>query len=280
MKVFIITDIEGVSGVNGRKASEVGNNIINTDEACRLLTEEVNAAVEGLVEAGADEIHVWDGHGGSNSIRIETLHPAADLFVSGGDLAPITYINSSYDAAIQLGAHAMMGVSDGFLHHTFNSHGIVNMWLNDILIGEIGAVGLQCAYFNVPTILVAGDVAGCQEAKAFFDGVETVAAKKAFSRYTVQNYNPARVREALKVGAEKALRKRDEFRVKKLEGPYELKIQLMCPNMADNYEKAGAERLDHCAIKLRSDDLLDLFAQRVGWAPGTHNRKFKIKGQK
>jgi len=66
MKIFIVTDIEGISGINGRKADEVGNKIINTDVACRLLTQEVNAVAEGLIEAGADEIHVWDGHGGSS----------------------------------------------------------------------------------------------------------------------------------------------------------------------------------------------------------------------
>jgi len=46
--------------------------------------------------------------------------------------------------------------------------------------------------------------------------------------------------------------------------------------MADNYEKAGAERLDSVTVLLRSDNFLDLWAQRNGWAPGTHNKKFGI----
>ena len=277
MKVFIITDIEGVSGVNGRNAENVGNKIINPDVACRLITEEVNALAEGLAEAGATEVHVWDGHGGSNSISIEHLHPAADLFVSGGDMAPVTYIDSSYDAAVQLGAHAMMGVTDGFLHHTFNSHAVVNMWLNGAPVGEIGIVGLQCAYFGVPTILVSGDSAACREAKDFFGKVETVETKKAFGRYTVQNYNPARVHGMLKESAEKALLEKNKFPLKKVNAPFELKIQLMCPNMADNYEKAGAERVNHTTIVLKSDDFLDVWAQRLGWAPGIHNKKFHIQ---
>ncbi|MDD5599448.1 MAG: M55 family metallopeptidase [Victivallaceae bacterium] len=276
MKIFIITDLEGVSGINGRKADEVGNKIINTDAACRLLTEEVNAVVEGLLEAGADEIHILDGHGGSNSIQIENLHPAAELFISGGDLAPVTYIDSSYDAALQIGAHAMMGTGNGVMHHTFNSHGVVNMWLNGELIGEIGIEGLQCAYFGVPTILVSGDLAACHEAKAFFGKIETVETKTGISRYTVRNYNPVRVRQKLKEGAKKALLAKSDFPVKNLNGPYEIKVQLMCPNMADNYEKAGAERLDQSTILLKSDDFLDVWAQRNGWAPGVHNKKFNI----
>lgn len=275
MKIYIITDIEGISGVNGR-ADSIGNKIINTDVACRLLTEEVNAVVEGLVEAGAGEIHVLDGHGGSNSIQIENLHPSADLIISGGDLAPITYINSSYDAALQIGAHALMGTRDGTLHHTFNSHGVGNMWLNGKLIGEIGLIGLQCAYFGVPTILVSGDVAACHEAKKFFSEIETVDTKKGISRYTVQNYNPVRVRQSLKECAKKALLVKDSFSVKNIKGPYELKLQLMCPNMADNYEKIGAERIAHSTILFKSNDFIDVFAQRVGWAKGVHNKKFNL----
>ncbi len=277
MKVYIITDLEGISGVNGCKADEVGNKIINTETACRLLTEEVNAVVEGLVEAGAKEIHVWDGHGGSNSILIEYLHPSADLFTSGGDLAPVTYINSSYDAALQIGSHAMIGTRDGVMHHTFNSHAVVNMWLNGEPVGEIGIIGLQCAYFGVPTILVSGDIAACREAKDFFDEVETVETKAGISRYSVLNYNPVKVRRNLKEGAKKALLAKSGFPVKGLNGPYELKVQLMCPNMADNYERAGAERLDHSTILLKSDDFLDVWAQRNGWGAGIHNKKFKIQ---
>lgn len=278
MKVFIITDLEGVSGVNGR-SDGIGNKIINQDTACRLLTEEINAVVEGLVDAGADEIHVWDGHGGSNSVQIENLHPAADLFVSGGDLAPVTHINSSYDAALQIGTHASMGTTAGVMHHTFNSHAVINMWLNDKLIGEIGIVGLQCAYFGVPTILVSGDSAACREAEDFFEEVEVVETKTGISRYTVRNYNPVRIRQELKERAKKALLAKSIFPIKSFDRYYELKVQLMCPNMADNYEKAGAERLDQSTIILKSNDFLDVWAQRNGWAPGVHNKKFNIRNR-
>ena len=280
MKILIITDIEGVSGVNGRRADEVGNKIINTDVACRLLTQEVNAVVEGLIEAGADDIQVWDGHGGSNSIQIENLHPAADLFISGSDLAPVTYIDSSYNAAVQIGAHAMMGVCDGFLNHTFNSHGISNMWLNGKLIGEIGVQGLMCAYFAVPTILVSGDKAACCEAEEFFGKVKIVETKRGISRYSVQNYNPVKIRQNLKESAKDSLLKKEEFTAKNISAPYALKLQLMCPNMADNYEKNGAERVDHSTVVLKSNDLIDVFAQRMGWAPGIHNKKFMIQHSK
>lgn len=273
-----MTDLEGVSGVNGSKADEVGNKIINNDAASRLLTEEVNACTEGLLAAGAREIIVVDGHGGSNSILIERLHKEAKLVNLGSGLLPVSCgLDKSFDATIQVGVHAMMGVADGFLNHTFNSHAVVNMWLNDEPIGEIGIEALVAAYFSVPTILVSGDSAACRESINFLGHLETVETKIGISRYSAINRSPEDVRTELKVKSQKALKNLKQFKIKKVKPPFKLKIQLMCPNMADNYEKAGAERVDHTTIVLKSNDFLDVWAQRLGWAPGVHNKKFNIQ---
>ncbi|MDO9464939.1 MAG: M55 family metallopeptidase [bacterium] len=276
-KVYVMTDLEGPSGVNGRCADTgIGNKIINEETACRLLTEEVNAVVEGLSNAGAKEIIVIDGHGGSNSIHIENLHPKAELKIYGGGVTPITCVDASYDAALHIGAHSMIGVKDGFMNHTFNSHSCSNMWLNDMPVGEIAIFALLCSYFGVPTILVSGDRAACREAKEFLGKVETVETKIGLSRYSVINKNPVKVREELRQTAKQALENRNSFPIKNIKHPYRLKIELMCPNQADAYEKKGAKRLDHQTVLIESKDFMDLWAQRVGWAPGIHNARFNI----
>ena len=269
MKVYILTDLEGVSGVIGR-SDGIGNRIENKDESDRLLTEEVNATVQGLVDAGADEIVVADGHGGSNSIRIESLHPKASLLRAGGDLFPPSWsIDETYDAALHIGAHAMMGVRDGFLNHSFNSHAITRLELNGEAIGEIGIMALLFARFGVPTILVSGDRAACREARTFLGSVETVETKTGLTRYGSIDRNPEVVRRDLADGAARALREIDKVPVKQLSPPYDLRVGLMCPNLADPYEKRGAERLDYLTVRITSDDFLDLWAQRNGWAPGS-----------
>ena len=69
MKVYVMTDLEGVAG------------IINFDDygtpkgryyetARELTTNETNAAIEGLIEDGAKEILVVDGHGMELSILL------------------------------------------------------------------------------------------------------------------------------------------------------------------------------------------------------------------
>lgn len=278
MKVFIMTDLEGPSGVNGR-SDGIGNKIVNETAACELLQGEVNAVIEGLMRGGATEIVAWDGHGGGNSLNINKLHEAASLGSFGGDIAPVTLLDGSFDAAIQVGAHALQGTAEGYLNHSFNSHAVADMRLNGMRIGEIGITALMASYFNIPTILVAGDTAACLEAKDFIgeDNLITVETKKSISRYSVVNLNPVKIREELTIKARKAMEQASKMKPKKIASPYEYKIQLMCPNAADYYEKLGAERIDHQTIILRSNDFLDLCAQRLGWGAGVHNKKFGIK---
>src|SRR5690349_18544134 len=61
-KVFLLTDIEGVAGVVSFEHQTYPTGRYY-DRAQRLLTAEVNAAVEGLRESGVEEILVADGHG-------------------------------------------------------------------------------------------------------------------------------------------------------------------------------------------------------------------------
>lgn len=77
MKVYLMTDLEGVAGVmNSVDYCYVGSKYY--DLAKELLTKEVNAAIDGFFAAGADEIVVQDGHG-EGGINITLLDPRAKL---------------------------------------------------------------------------------------------------------------------------------------------------------------------------------------------------------
>jgi D-amino peptidase len=72
--VFLITDAEGVGGVCRQDQTDPNN-----AELKQLLTGEINAAVEGFLAGGADEVLVWDGHDGSQTLSTLTIHPRARL---------------------------------------------------------------------------------------------------------------------------------------------------------------------------------------------------------
>ena len=140
MRVLIGTDIEGVAGVVSF-ASQTGQDSKYYEDAKKLLTAEVNAAINGLLESGADDILVVDGHG-CGAIEFESLHPAAKL-LHGRPLGAKeiqSQVIASYDVTIMIGQHAMAGVQTGNLNHTQNSSSIDYYKLNGKKIGEIAQV--------------------------------------------------------------------------------------------------------------------------------------------
>src|SRR5437773_12004404 len=77
-KIFIVTDMEGVGGVNNADEQLLPGQR-RYEETHRLLTGEVNAAVAGALDAGASEVVIWDGHDGSRSLAIDEIHLSAKL---------------------------------------------------------------------------------------------------------------------------------------------------------------------------------------------------------
>ena len=105
MKIYISSDIEGVAGVITPQQGQPGNG--EYERARRLMTEEVNAAIEGALEGGATEILVNDAHGPMTNLLPELLHPAAELIQ--GKPKPLNMfcgLDAGHAAVFCLGYHA------------------------------------------------------------------------------------------------------------------------------------------------------------------------------
>src|SRR5512132_1686995 len=95
-RIFVVTDMEGVGGVNSADEQLLPGQR-RYEESRRLLTGELNAAVEGALAAGATEVVVWDGHDGSRSLSIDEIHPLAKL-IQGKPTPPNYYLSDrAYD---------------------------------------------------------------------------------------------------------------------------------------------------------------------------------------
>jgi len=84
VRIHVISDIEGVAGIVRR--GQVGGDLPLYQEARRLYTEEINAAVRGAKSAGAKEILVMDCHGAGgdydfNSLVADLLDPDCEFVV-------------------------------------------------------------------------------------------------------------------------------------------------------------------------------------------------------
>ena len=243
MKVLIMTDLEGISGVDTIDMIDEANVELNRFARERLMAD-LNAAVAGCLDAGADEVYVVDGHGGGNNFYPELLHPAAKQ-VRGlcvGELkAWEDIIRTGCDAYLEVGCHAMPGTLNGFLDHCQSSRSWYNNKINGRCCGEIAQGALFAGAFGVPFVMMSGDDAACLEARAFLGNIETASVKTGIGRNRARciplDEAEARIREA----ACRGVQRRSEIRPYKVTMPMEIRLELYRSDMAD----ALCERYPH-----------------------------------
>lgn len=262
MKIYLMTDMEGVAGVT------------NFDDWCQpegryyelgkeLLTEEVNAAARGFFDGGATGVLVADGHG-HGGISPALLDPRVEL--SRGWVGPYPFgLDGSFAGAAWVGQHAKSGSEFAHLAHTgwFNC---LEDRVNGVAIGEFGEMALCAGELGVPVIFAAGGLAFTGEAAALAPGVETVAVKRGVTpgtgdectaeEYARRNLGavhtaPAGARQRIYEGARRAaarLAAGEQFTVVRLDPPYE-RVVKMRPT-ADQPAKTVTSRHDSSVIGL------------------------------
>src|SRR5882762_9135945 len=175
-KVFMITDMEGVDGVFNSELQCIPFQSPRFEESKKLLTGEINAAVDGLLEGGATEVVVWDGHDASRTLSTLDIHPKARLLM-GSPVSSTLELDSSYSAVIFVGQHALAGAEKGILGHSYDSQNIQNIWVNDRATGEIGAEVMLAGTFGIPVVMLAGDTAACKELRQLVPQAECAEVK-------------------------------------------------------------------------------------------------------
>src|SRR3972149_4167921 len=121
MKLLLSCDMEGISGIVNWEQVTPG-----TDEWKRgrkLMAGDVNAAIDGAFEAGADAVTVSDAHWHARTLELEELDARAHL--SSGSPSPFSMLQGiddrpRYDGVAFIGYHAMAGAKKGVLCHTWS----------------------------------------------------------------------------------------------------------------------------------------------------------------
>jgi D-amino peptidase len=184
MRIFISADMEGITGLVDADDVQPGGR--DYERGRRAMTEDVNAAVRGALQAGATEIVVNDAHGPMRNLMSDTLDPAARL-IRGKPKAMgmIEGLTPDFDALICVGYHARAG-AHGVLSHSFMGHEIEDMWLDGRATGEIGLVQATAAALGVPLAALTGDDAACAEAADWHPPIATVPVKYVRSRFAAE----------------------------------------------------------------------------------------------
>jgi D-amino peptidase len=222
-KIFIVTDMEGVGGVNNAEEQLLPGQR-RYEESRRLLTGEVNAAVSGAFDAGASEVVIWDGHDSSRSLSIDEIHPRARLIQGRNTPADYYLSEKLYDGIMFVGQHAMAQAKGGVLAHS-QSFNVENIFLNGTPVGETGQVAASGGYFDIPVIMLAGDQAACEEMLALQPKAETVAVKRLLGKDSTLSLSHAEAKAQIQAAARRAVARIKEFAPWKIEGPVEMKIE-------------------------------------------------------
>lgn len=231
IKIYVNTDLEGISGVFKFSQTREKDTPLNI-QACEYFMGDVAAVVRGLRDGGATDIVVLDGHG-SQSVIPHLMEPGAK-YITGRPrpgAGNLSALDSSFTAMVLLGFHAMMGTPDGVLNHTQSSRTENRYWYNGVESGEMAQSALIAGYYGVPVIMVTGDEATTREARKFFgNNIVTVAVKKGLSREAAILYPFEETRQALYEGAKRAITVIPSGKPYKTDTPVRVRMQYLNPD--------------------------------------------------
>jgi D-amino peptidase len=204
MKVLISADMEGSTGVTAVKDVTPGEAAY--ERFRRLLTADVNAAVEGALAGGATQVWVTEAHDRMRNLLIQELHPGAEVI--RGDHKPhsMMFGFDLCDLIFFIGYHARAG-EPGVLAHTFRG-AFVAVEINGVPCSEARINAALAGERGRPVGLVTGDDVICAEAEQAFPGVKTAAVKYAIDNFCARCLTPdvtaSRIYEAARAALEDA----------------------------------------------------------------------------
>lgn len=250
--VFLITDAEGVGGVCRQEQTDPKDS-----EMRQLLTGEINAAVEGFLAGGADDVLVWDGHDGSQTLSTLTIHPRARLLM--GALGPTMLMERRFAAVAYVGQHSKANVRGGIMAHSYSSLGIQNMLLNGKPVGEIDVIAAMAGHFGTPVIMLSGDQAAANELHEIVPQAELAVVKEGLGRLTCISLSAIAARDLIRDAARKSVAKINSIQPYRVTGPVTLQIEYTTRNSlaVDSESRPGAEVLDDRTIRFRGKDIVE-----------------------
>ena len=259
MKILISTDIEGVAGVFHAEQVRAGNG--EYERARAWMTAEANAAVQGTIAGGAEEILVNDSHGGFRNLLPDGLDERARLVLGKPRyLGMMGGLEEACDAVFMIGYHSR-SQGRGILAHTINSFAFARVVINGMELGEAGLYGALAGELGVPVILGTGDDVFIEETRDTFPGAEWVQTKVAHGQGSGITLSPAASRRAIAAAAESAVRNFKRGGDKKavpfrIPAPIECRLQTQSSALADLFCMwPTLDRVDGVTLRFTTDSM-------------------------
>lgn len=258
LKIYISADMEGVVGVvTGEQLGPQGFEYARFRE---FMTQEVNAAIEGALAAGATRIVIGDSHGNGQNLLIEKLR--SDVLVVRSWPRPLGMmqgIDETFAGAIFLGYHTGTTNLEGVRAHTLSSARIADIRLKGVSVSEAGINAAIAGHFNVPIIMVSGDDAVVKETTALLGNIEGAVVKWSSGFHSAKTMTPAASYTLIRETARKAVSRIRDFKPYKLAGPIQLDVRFKNyrPSEVLSYLSI-VERPDSHSIRFVGKDIIEI----------------------
>jgi D-amino peptidase len=252
--------MEGVAGIARDEQTDPSSALHAAGR--HLLTQEVNAAIDGALAAGVQEVVVSDGHWTCVNVIADELHERAEL-VSGYPrrLYMAEGLGPGFDAAFFVGYHASVGTPDAILDHSYADPRVVTeVRLGGVPQSEGSLTGYLCGTFDCPVALFTGDAAAVAQMHEFVVEIEGVVVKEGLARQAARSLHPRVARERIRTGARRAIERLSNIPAMRLDGRVELEVDLATTPMADSCERVPCvRRLGPRTVGYASDEYVDVY---------------------
>ncbi|MFJ8066648.1 M55 family metallopeptidase [Psychrobacillus sp. NPDC096426] len=264
MKIFISADMEGISGVATNQQLKTPSEY---QRFRKLMTADVNAAIEGAFNGGVTEVVVADGHGNMSNILIEDLDTRARL-VSGNNrvMCQLEGLDDSFDGILFVGHHGREGGSDvAVISHTLAGICVNEMKINGHVVGETEMNTYAAGAFGVPPLFISGDDAYVNEVLETLPHVEAAITKRAVDRFAAELIHPEIAREQIRQKVEVAVRNAASQKPVALVGPITFEIEFKGSQQAKmtttipSVELTGPKK-----VRFTCDDMITAYKQMWG----------------
>ena len=274
MKVFVSVDMEGISGLV--RWADVSSTGIDFARNRRLMTLDANAAVDGAFAGGASEVIVEENHGVEDLciLLMDEIDPRCRVIRGAGRPGATTMagLDASVGVVLLVGHHGRAGSFPGIMAHTISYGGFKLVRLGGDPIGEPDFFAIRAGELGVPIGMVSGDQVVADQVAAICPWAECVIVKEALANQSGNCIPPARARELIRAGAERAVRRAHagELRTyRDRSAPYEFEVDLREPMndamRANLTALAGDfEIVDERCVRVRAANM-DLGFRRVAY---------------
>ena len=258
LKIYISADMEGLTGAV--TSEQLGPGGFEYQRFRQIMTDEVNAAIEGAREAGATEILVSDSHGNGQNLLIDELPEDVQVVRSWPrPLGMMQGIDETFDGAIFIGYHASTTNPDGVRAHTTSSARLAAVRLNGAEMTEGSYNAAIAGHFGVPVIMISGDDAAVSEVQSALGDIQGAVVKWAYSFHSARTLHPAAGRALIREAARAAVSRIADFTPYRPETPIQFEVTFK------NYRPSQllvylpqVERIDSHTIRFVGDNMIDV----------------------